>query len=128
MVSIRAAKVGAVVQDIPNVLTAGDPEGDLLIVAWGSTCGSITAALKAQRGKGRRIGHLHLRHLNPLPSNVGDVLKRYKRVLVPELNMAQLLWVLRAIFLVDAVVLIQIQVQPFKQDELDQKIEKMLGL
>src|SRR2546430_13127215 len=76
MVRIRAAKVAAVVQDIPNVLPAGDPEGDLLIVAWGSTCGSITAALKAQRAKGRRIGHLHLRHLNPLPSNVGDVLKR----------------------------------------------------
>ena len=128
MVRIRAAKVAAVVQDIPNVLPAGDPEGDLLIVAWGSTCGSITAALKAQRAKGRRIGHLHLRHLNPLPSNVGDVLKRYKRVLVPELNMGQLLWVLRAKFLVDAVGLNKIQGRPFKQAELEQKIEEMLGL
>jgi len=128
MVRIRAAKVAAVVQDIPNVLPAGDPEGDLLIVAWGSTCGSITAALKAQRAKGRRIGHLHLRHLNPLPSNVGDILKRYKRVLVPELNMGQLLWVLRAKFLVDAVGLNKIQGRPFKQAELEQKIEEMLGL
>ena len=128
MVRIRAAKVAAVVQDIPNVLPAGDPEGDLLIVAWGSTCGSITAAVKAQRAKGRRIGHLHLRYLNPLPSNVGDVLKRYKRVLVPELNMGQLLWVLRAKFLVDAVGLNKIQGRPFKQAELEQKIEKMLGL
>src|SRR3989441_3163468 len=82
MVRVRAAKVAAVAQDIPNVLPDGDPEGDLLIVAWGSTCGSITAALKAQRAKGRRIGHLHLRHLNPLPSNFGDVLKSYKKVLV----------------------------------------------
>src|SRR2546430_8977238 len=128
MVRIRAAKVAAVVQDIPNVLPAGDPEGDLLIVAWGSTCGSITAALKAQHAKGRRIGHLHLRHLNQLPSNVGDVLKRYKRVLVPELNMGQLLWVLRAKFLVDAVGLNKIQGRPFKQAELEQKIEEMLGL
>ncbi len=128
MVRIRAAKVAAVVQDIPNVLPAGDSEGDLLIVAWGSTCGSITAAVKAQRAKGRRIGHLHLRHLNPLPSNVGDVLKRYKRVLVPELNMGQLLWVLRAKFLVDAVGLNKIQGRPFKQAELEQKIEEMLGL
>ena len=128
MVRIRAAKVAAVVQDIPNVLPAGDPEGDLLIVAWGSTCGSITAAVKAQRAKGRRIGHLHLRYLNPLPSNVGDVLKRYKRVLVPELNMGQLLWVLRAKFLVDAVGLNKIQGRPFKQAELEQKIEEMLGL
>ncbi len=128
MVRIRAAKVAAIAQDIPNVLPAGDLEGDLLIVAWGSTCGSITAALKAQRSMGRRIGHLHLRHLNPLPSNLGDVLKRYKRVLVPELNMGQLLWVLRAKFLVDAVGLNKIQGRPFKQAELEQKIEEMLGL
>jgi 2-oxoglutarate ferredoxin oxidoreductase subunit alpha len=128
MVRIRAAKVAAIAQDIPNVLPAGDLEGDLLIVAWGSTCGSITAALKAQRAKGRKIGHLHLRHLNPLPSNLGDVLKRYKRVLVPELNMGQLLWVLRAKFLVDAVGLNKIQGRPFKQSELEQKIEEMLGL
>jgi 2-oxoglutarate ferredoxin oxidoreductase subunit alpha len=128
MVRIRAAKVAAIAQDIPNVLPAGDLEGDLLIVAWGSTCGSITAALKAQRAKGRKIGHLHLRHLNPLPSNLGDVLKRYKRVLVPELNMGQLLWVLRAKFLVDAVGLNKIQGRPFKQAELEQKIEEMLGL
>ena len=128
MVRVRAAKVAAVAQDIPNVLPAGDLEGDLLIVAWGSTCGSITAALKAQRAKGRRIGHLHLRHLNPLPSNLGDVLKRYKKVLVPELNMGQLLWVLRAKYLVDAVGLNKIQGRPFKQAELEQKIEEMLGL
>jgi 2-oxoglutarate ferredoxin oxidoreductase subunit alpha len=128
MVRIRAAKVAAVAQEIPNVLPEGDLEGDLLIVAWGSTCGSITAALKAQRSKGRKIGHLHLRHLNPLPSNLGDVLKRYKRVLVPELNMGQLLWVLRAKFLVDAVGLNKIQGRPFKQAELEQKIEEMLGL
>jgi len=128
MVRIRAAKVAGIAQDIPNVLPAGDPEGDLLIIAWGSTCGSITAALKAQRSKGRKIGHLHLRHLNPLPSNLGDVLKRYKQVLVPELNMGQLLWVLRAKFLVDAVGLNKIQGRPFKQAELEQKIEEMLGL
>jgi 2-oxoglutarate ferredoxin oxidoreductase subunit alpha len=128
MVRIRAAKVAAIAQDIPNVLPTGDPEGDLLIVAWGSTYGSITAALKTQRAKGRRIGHLHLRHLNPLPSNLGDVLKRYKKVLVPELNMGQLLWVLRAKFLVDAVGLNKIQGRPFKQAELEQKIEEVLGL
>jgi 2-oxoglutarate/2-oxoacid ferredoxin oxidoreductase subunit alpha len=126
MVRIRAAKVDAVAQEIPNVLPAGDPEGDLLIVAWGSTHGSITAAVNAQREKGRKVGHLHLRHLNPLPSNMGDVLKHYKKVLVPELNMGQLLWMLRAKFLVDAVGLNKIQGRPFKQAELEQKIEEML--
>ena len=128
MVRIRAAKVEAITQDIPNVLPAGDPEGDLLIVSWGSTYGSITQSVKAQRAKGRKIGHLHLRHLNPLPANVGEILKRYKKVLVPELNMGQLLWVLRAKYLVDAVGLNKIQGRPFKQAELDQKIEEMLGI
>jgi 2-oxoglutarate/2-oxoacid ferredoxin oxidoreductase subunit alpha len=128
MVRIRAAKVEAIVQDIPNLLPNGDPEGDLLIVSWGSTFGAITQAVNGQRAKGRRIGHLHLRHLNPLPANVGDILKRYKKVLVPELNMGQLLWVLRAKFLVNAVGLNKIQGRPFKQAELDQKIEEMLGL
>jgi 2-oxoglutarate/2-oxoacid ferredoxin oxidoreductase subunit alpha len=128
MVRIRAAKVDAIVQDIPNVLPNGDPEGDLLIVSWGSTFGAITQAVRGQREKGRKIGHLHLRHLNPLPANLGDILKRYKKVLVPELNMGQLLWVLRAKYLVNAVGLNKIQGRPFKQTELDLKIEAMLGL
>ncbi len=128
MVRIRAAKIDAIVQDIPNVLPAGDPEGDLLIVSWGSTYGSITQSVNSQRAKGRKIGHLHLRHLNPLPANVGDVLKRYKKVLVAELNMGQLRWMLRAKYLVDAAGLNKIQGRPFKQAELDQKIEQMLGL
>ncbi len=128
MVRIRAAKVAAVAQDIPDLEPAGDPEGDLLIVAWGSTHGSITAALKAQREKGRRVGHVHLRHLNPLPGNLGDVMKRYKKILVPELNMGQLLWLLRAKYLVDAVGLNKIQGRPFKQNEIEVKIEEMLGI
>ena len=128
MVRIRAAKIDAIVQDIPNVLPAGDPEGDLLIVSWGSTYGAITQSVKSQRAKGRKIGHLHLRNLNPLPANVGDVLKRYRKVLVAELNMGQLRWMLRAKYLVDAAGLNKIQGRPFKQAELDQKIEEMLGL
>ncbi len=128
MVRIRAAKVAAIVQDIPDVVPAGDDHGDLLIVAWGSTHGSITAAMNAQRAHGRKIGHVHLRHLNPLPGNLGDVIKRYKQVLVPELNMGQLLWMLRAKYLVDAIGLNKIQGRPFKQAELEQKIEEVLGV
>jgi len=128
MVRIRAAKVAAIVQDIPDVVPVGDNAGDLLIVAWGSTHGAITAAMNAQRAEGRKIGHVHLRHLNPLPANLGDVLKRYKKILVPELNMGQLLWVLRAKFLVDAIGLNKIQGRPFKQAELEQKIEEVLGV
>jgi len=126
MVRLRAAKVQAVAQDIPDVVPAGDPEGDVLVVGWGSTYGSITAALKAQRAKGRKVGHVHLRHLNPFPRNLGEVIGRYKRVVVAEMNMGQLLLVLRAKFLVDAVGLNKVQGKPFQQAEIEARIEEML--
>jgi 2-oxoglutarate/2-oxoacid ferredoxin oxidoreductase subunit alpha len=127
MVRIRAAKVEGIVQDIPDIVPAGDPDGDLLVVAWGSTHGAITAAVKSQRELGHRIGHAHLRHLNPLPKNLGEILKRYKKVLVPELNMGQLLWLLRAKYLVNATGLNKIQGRPFKQSELEQKIAELVS-
>jgi 2-oxoglutarate ferredoxin oxidoreductase subunit alpha len=126
MVRLRAAKVEAIVQDVPDVVPAGDPEGDLLLVGWGSTYGAITAALRAQRARGKKVGHVHLRYLNPLPRNLGEVLKRYRRVVVPELNMGQLLWVLRAKYLVAAEGLNKIQGKPFKQSEIEAKIEEVL--
>jgi 2-oxoglutarate ferredoxin oxidoreductase subunit alpha len=126
MVRLRAAKVAAIVQDVPDVVPTGDADGDLLLVGWGSTYGSITAALRAQRAKGRRIGHVHLRHLNPLPKNLGEVLKRYRKVVVPEMNMGQLVWVLRAKYLVDAEGFNKIQGKPFKQSEIEGKIEEVL--
>jgi 2-oxoglutarate ferredoxin oxidoreductase subunit alpha len=128
MVRLRAAKVEAVAQEIPDVVPAGDPDGDLLLVGWGSTYGSITAALRAQREKGRRVGHVHLRHLNPLPRNLGAVLARYKKVVVPEMNMGQLVWMLRAKYLVDAQGFNKIQGKPFKQAEIEGKIEEVLGV
>jgi 2-oxoglutarate ferredoxin oxidoreductase subunit alpha len=127
MVRTRAAKVEAVADDIADIVPQGDPSGDLLIVAWGSTHGPITAALKSQRAKGARIGHVHLRYLNPLPRNLGEVLKRYRQVLVPEMNMGQLIMLLRAKFLVDAQGLNKIQGKPFKEAEIESKIEEMLG-
>jgi 2-oxoglutarate ferredoxin oxidoreductase subunit alpha len=126
MVRLRAAKVEAVTDDIPDAVPAGDQSGDLLIVAWGSTHGPITAALKTARAKGQSVGHVHLRHLNPLPKNLGDVLKRYKHVLVPEMNMGQLLMILRAKYLVDAQGYNKIQGKPFKQSEIEQKIDEIL--
>jgi len=128
MVRLRAAKVESVANDIPPAVPEGDQSGDLLIIAWGSTHGPITAALNAQREKGRSIGHVHLRHLNPLPRNLGEVIKRFKKVLVPEMNMGQLLMILRAKFLVDAQGYNKIQGKPFKTSEIENKIEQMLGL
>jgi 2-oxoglutarate ferredoxin oxidoreductase subunit alpha len=126
MVRLRAAKVEAVADDIPDAVPAGDQSGDLLIVAWGSTHGPITAALKTAREKGQSVGHVHLRHLNPLPKNLGDVLKRFKHILVPEMNMGQLVMILRAKFLVDAQGYNKIQGKPFKQSEIEQKIDEIL--
>jgi 2-oxoglutarate ferredoxin oxidoreductase subunit alpha len=125
MVRLRAAKVAGIVQDIPDVVPVGDSEGDLLIVGWGSTYGAITAALRSQRRLGRKVGHVHLRYLNPLPKNLGEVLKRYRRVVVPEMNLGQLLWVLRAKYLVDAVGLNKVQGKPFMVSEIEAKIEEM---
>jgi 2-oxoglutarate/2-oxoacid ferredoxin oxidoreductase subunit alpha len=127
MVRLRAEKVAAIVQDVPEVVPAGDPSGDLLIVSWGSTHGPVTAALNTAREKGHRIGHVHLRYLNPLPQNLGDVLGRYDRVLVPEMNMGQLVMILRAKYLVDAKGYNKIQGKPFKQSELERKIEEVLA-
>jgi 2-oxoglutarate ferredoxin oxidoreductase subunit alpha len=127
MVRLRAAKVEAVGQDVPDVVPAGDPDGDLLIVAWGSTYGAITAAMKTQREKGLRIGHAHLRFLNPLPRNLGELFKRYRKVLVPEMNLGQLLLLLRAKYLVDAQGYNKIQGQPFKISELENKIQEIVG-
>jgi 2-oxoglutarate/2-oxoacid ferredoxin oxidoreductase subunit alpha len=128
MVRTRAEKVERIAQEIPDLVPEGDVEGDLLIVGWGSTRGPITAALNSQREKGRKIGHVHLRFLNPLPRNLGDVLKRYKKVLVPEMNMGQLVMLLRAKYLVDAVSYGKIQGKPFKQSEIEFKIEEILGV
>lgn len=127
MVRLRAEKVARIVQDVPDAEIAGDPSGELLIVAWGSTHGPVTAALQSQRAKGRRIGHVHLRYLNPLPKNLGELLGRYDRVLVPEMNLGQLAMLLRAKYLVDAQSYSKVQGKPFKQSELEQKIEEMLG-
>ncbi len=127
MVRLRAAKVEAVGRDVPEAQPFGDPDGELLVVGWGSTYGAITVAVKAQRAKGRRIGYVHLRHLNPLPRNLGEVLGRYRRVLVPEMNMGQLQQVLRAKYLLDVQGLHKVQGKPFRQSELEAKIEEVLG-
>jgi 2-oxoglutarate ferredoxin oxidoreductase subunit alpha len=127
MVRLRAEKVAAIVQEVPDVVPVGDASGDLVIVGWGSTYGPITAALNSERAKGHKIGHVHLRHLNPLPKNLGDVLGRYDRVLVPEMNMGQLVMVLRAKYLIDARGFNKIQGKPFKQSELERKIEEVLA-
>jgi 2-oxoglutarate ferredoxin oxidoreductase subunit alpha len=126
MVRLRAAKVAGVVADVPDVVPAGDPDGDVVIVGWGSTYGSITAALHKLRAKGHKVGHVHLRHLNPMPKNLGAVLKRYKKVLVPEINLGQLAFILRGTYLVDAISYSKVEGKPFKTSEIEKKVLEVM--
>jgi 2-oxoglutarate ferredoxin oxidoreductase subunit alpha len=126
MVKTRAKKIANIANDIPLLEVEGPSEGDLLVIGWGGTYGSLkTAAERAQR-KGHKVGLAHLRYLNPFPKNTGEVLKKFKKVLVPELNNGQLRFLLRAEFLVDAVGLNKIQGKPFLVSEIESKIEEIL--
>lgn len=127
MVRLRAEKITRIVHDIPEATVYGDPTGDLLIVGWGSTYGAITQAVKSLRRRGYRVSSLHLRYLYPMPANVGSILANFQRVLVAEMNLGQLLMMLRAQFLVDAVGFHKIQGRPFKVSEIAVKAEELLG-
>ena len=119
MVRLRQAKVDAVAQTIAP-LEVDDPDGDarVLIIGWGSTYGPIGAACQIARRQGYRVAQAHLRHLNPFPSNLGEVLRSYDRVIVPEMNLGQLAMLLRAKYLVDTVNYNQVRGLPFKSAEL----------
>jgi 2-oxoglutarate ferredoxin oxidoreductase subunit alpha len=126
MCELRAAKVAGIADDIPE-LEVDDPDGDadVLVIGWGSTWGSIRAAIRQLRADGHKIAHAHLMYLNPFPRNTGDVVRRYPKVLVPEMNLGQLVKVLRAEFLVDAHGLNKIQGKPFTVHEIAAKLEEM---
>jgi len=126
MVRVRARKIAGVVREIPPTRVFGPESGDLLVVGWGSTFGPIEAAVRQAQAAGKRVAHVHLRHLNPLPPDLGDVLRRFGKILVPEMNLGQLVKILRAEYLVDAVGLNKIQGLPFKVGEIARRIEQML--
>jgi 2-oxoglutarate ferredoxin oxidoreductase subunit alpha len=128
MVALRAGKVAGIAADIPPArLEEGAVGDDLLVVGWGSTYGAITQAVREERAAGRRVASLHLRHLNPLPRGLGELLAAFPRVLVPELNTGQLLWLLSARFHLDAVGFHKVQGAPFRVGELRVRIAELLG-
>lgn len=126
MVRVRARKIAGIVADIPPTRVYGDPEGDLLVIGWGSTFGAIASAVSEVRKSGRRVSQVHLRYLNPLPADLGEILGRFNRILVPEINLGQLVRVLRAEYLVDAIGLNKIQGLPFRVSEITARINRML--
>jgi 2-oxoglutarate ferredoxin oxidoreductase subunit alpha len=128
MTDLRAAKVAKIAEEI-GPLEVDDPDGDaeLLVLGWGSTWGTIRAATRRVRQRGAKLATAHLRHLNPFPANTGEVVSRYPKVLIPEMNTGQLQKLIRADFLVDAKGFHKVQGVPIFAEELEQAIEEMLA-
>ena len=126
MVAARAAKIDGIANDIPEVEVYGPEDAPLLVVSWGSTFGSVRAGVNNANKNGFPAAHVHLRHLNPFPSNLEEVLARYRKVLVPEMNTGQLAAVLRAKYLTPAVTLSKVQGAPFMANEISKKIVELL--
>jgi 2-oxoglutarate ferredoxin oxidoreductase subunit alpha len=128
MTDTRKAKIDGIANDIPEQdVCLGGPGEKLAVVGWGSTFGPIHQAVRRARGKGASVAHIHIRHIWPLPRNLGDLLKTYDRILVPEMNTGQLKTVLRDQFLVDAKPLNKVSGQPFKIAEIEAAIEGALA-
>ncbi len=127
MCRLRAAKVERIAAFVPEARADGPPEGELLVLSWGGTFGAVYSACQEVQKKGKAVAHLHLRHLNPFPRGLGDVLSSYERVLIPELNLGQLALLIRARYRVAAVSLTKIRGRPFTISEVEQKIEEMLS-
>ncbi|MFO0797658.1 MAG: 2-oxoacid:acceptor oxidoreductase subunit alpha [Gemmataceae bacterium] len=127
MVKTRAKKIENIALTVPDLAVTGDADADLLVAAWGGTFGSVTTAVERCRKNGLKVAQVHFRYLNPMPKNTADVLKRYKKVLVPELNAGQLSWLLRAKYLAPAEGLNKIQGKPFLVSEIVAAIEKALS-
>jgi len=127
MTLLREEKLGRIARDIPPVELFGDEDAEVLVLAWGSTFGAARAAVKRVRARGDKVAHAHLRHLNPFPPNLGEVLGRFRAVLVPELNRGQLSRLLRAEFLVDVTSLPKVQGVPLKAGEVEAKIMELLN-
>jgi 2-oxoglutarate ferredoxin oxidoreductase subunit alpha len=127
MTMLRAQKVAGIADDIPDLQVFGPSEGDLLVLGWGSTYGAIRSAVEDLIADGRPVAHAHLRHLNPLPNNTEAVLRSYRTVVVPELNLGQLAFVLRARFLIDVRGFHLVRGKPFKISEIREEAERLLA-
>jgi 2-oxoglutarate ferredoxin oxidoreductase subunit alpha len=127
MVQYRAEKIARIARDIPDVELIGDREGDLLVLGWGSTYGSIVTAVQRARSDGLSVSSAHLRHLNPFPENLSEVLSRFRKVLIPELNLGQLRMLVRSKYLVDAYGLNRVTGRPFKTVEIETKIKELVA-
>jgi 2-oxoglutarate ferredoxin oxidoreductase subunit alpha len=126
MTELRAAKIAGIARDIPALKVDAESGARLLVLGWGSSEGAIRAGVRRVRLAGHKVASAHLRHLNPLPANTGDVLRSFDRVLIPEMNTGQLAQVLRAKFLVDVESFCKVQGQPLFAAEIEREIVERL--
>ena len=126
MVEIRAEKVARIADALPPTEVFGAPEGDILLLGWGGTYGAIRTTAENCVADGLPIAHVHLRHLNPFPKDLGDILQKFKKILIPEQNSGQLLQLIRSTYLIDAIGFNKVQGQPFHVFELASKIDEIL--
>ena len=127
MTNIRAQKVANIADDIPLQEVSGPKSGDLLVLSWGGTYGACTTAVKRCQEAGLSVAHAHLRYLSPFPRNLKELLGKYQRVLIPELNMGQLRFVIRGMYLVDAIGLNKVKGKPFAVTEIVEKIKELIS-
>ncbi len=127
MTELRARKIANVIQDVPDQQVFGEESGELLLVSWGGTFGAVRTAAEELLAAGQKIGHMHMRWLNPMPANVADILRNYKRILVCELNMGQLEFMLQARYHIDTEGLHKVQGKPFMVHEIVEKAHEYLG-
>jgi 2-oxoglutarate ferredoxin oxidoreductase subunit alpha len=127
MTELRARKIENVVADVPPQEVFGDESGALLLVSWGSTFGAVRSAVERAREDKQDVSHVHLRWLNPMPPNLGEILPRFRTVVVCEMNMGQLQMLLRARYLIDAYGLNKVKGRPFMVSEVRAKIDEILG-
>ena len=128
MTELRQKKVDGIANDIPEIEVIGNNEGDLLLLSWGSTYGAAKTAVEKLRANGKQISFAHLKYLNPFPKNLGDVLHRFERVVIPELNSGQLKNLIQAKYLKPVIGINKVQGKPFKSVELEEKLNVLLTL
>jgi 2-oxoglutarate ferredoxin oxidoreductase subunit alpha len=126
MTTLRNQKVANIANDIPDLQVYGPARGDVLVLGWGSTYGSIRSAVERLQAAGNAVSHAQLRHLNPFPRNTGDVLAAFRRVLIPEINLGQLRLLIRGRYLVDAVGLNRVRGKPYRISEIEEAVRLLL--
>ena len=126
MTEMRATKIRRIADSYAPIIINGEPEGDVLVLAWGGTYGAVTSSVRTLQAEGYKVSSVHIRHLNPLPNDLGDILKRFKKVLIPELNTGQLSLLVRARYLIDAVPLNKMKGRPFRVAEIREAILNLI--